>query len=77
MRDAHQHCACNGVWLCPTCHSQVHARPFESRAKGWIVSRHEPSPGSVPATAHFGELVLECDGRYRYHITSESERSTT
>lgn len=77
MRDAHQHCTCNGVWLCPTCHTQVHARPFDSRSKGWIVSRHQAQPGSVPAKSHFGELILECNGRYRYHIPSESESRST
>lgn len=69
MSDEHQHCSCNGIYLCRTCHDWVHAHPFEAKAAGWIVPRSNPEPGSVPATAHFAVLVLDCDGNYELEGT--------
>lgn len=60
----HQHCACNGVLLCPTCHSWVHNHPFEARRFGFIVSAYQSRPGQSPVTAHFGTILLDCEGRY-------------
>lgn len=62
----HQHCPCNGIWLCNTCHTWVHGHPFEARAKGWIVTRHQEFPGAEPAQSHFGVLLLDCDGGFTY-----------
>lgn len=67
MRDDHQHCACNGIWLCATCHRWVHANPFEARQHGWIVSRHQSDPSSEPVlTAQFGWVFLDHTGGYEY-----------
>lgn len=61
--DGHQHCACNGIILCDTCHRWVHANPLVARLKGWIVSRHADQPGDVPVEhALYGWVTLECDG---------------
>jgi hypothetical protein len=68
IRDGHTHCPCNGVWLCGTgstgCHGWVHANPFVSRKNGWIVSRHEAVPGSIPmlSAMHKTWVWLDCDG---------------
>lgn len=67
MRDDHTHCTCNGVWLCATCHSWAHAHPFDARGTGFIVPRHVSDPGSIPVEAHYGSLLLECDGKFNYH----------
>jgi hypothetical protein len=64
VSDEHQHCSCNGIWLCARCHEWVHAHPFEAKAKGWIVSRHQPLPGSVATVAYFGSIVLDCAGGF-------------
>lgn len=61
----HRHCPCNGVWLCPTCHRQVHANPEESRLEGLIVSRNEENPCNVPVLSWYGVLLLDCGG----HVT--------
>lgn len=74
VKDQHQHCSCNLVWLCRTCHDWAHAHPFEARAVGLIVSRYESSPGSVTALAHFGPLRLGCDGRFGYDTEWEQAR---
>lgn len=71
VRDEHRHCACNGVWLCRTCHRWAHANPFEARAVGLIVSRYQPQPGAEPAVARFGTLFLLCNGKFRYAETEQ------
>jgi hypothetical protein len=48
VHDAHRHCPCVGVLLCSPCHSEVHADQKVSRENGWIVSRYETEPSSVP-----------------------------
>lgn len=62
VRGPHRHCPCNGVWLCPTCHRQVHDNPEQARLEGLIVSRSETDPGSVPALSWYGVLTLDCKG---------------
>lgn len=74
VRDSHRHCPCNGVWLCGTCHRWVHAHPFEAKADGLIVSKQVGEPGSVVVTAHFGDLFLECDGKFNYKSDNPLER---
>lgn len=71
VRDPHQHCACNGVWLCQTCHDWVHAHPFEARTLGLIVSRHVTNPGTVIATAYFGDILLDCTGNFTVAFDEE------
>lgn len=74
VRDAHTHCACNGVWLCNTCHAQVHAEPFIARMMGWIVHRNEAEPGTVPVSTWYGVLLLQCDGGIEFTV---EERDAT
>lgn len=64
VHDAHQHCACNGVWLCHTCHTWVHQNPAKAREAGWIVSRFTVNPYAVPVPTYLGERTHECDGTY-------------
>lgn len=66
VRDSHRHCPCNGAWLCSTCHKWVHAHPFEAKAEGFIVSKYVSEPGSIRLTAHFGDLFLDCLGKFEY-----------
>lgn len=61
--DPHTHCPCNGVWLCAACHQWVHANPLMARLTGFIVSRHQKEPGTVPVTCVVrGQILLTCDG---------------
>lgn len=64
VKDEHQHCACNGVLLCRTCHTWAHAYPLEAKAKGYIVSQFQPSPGLTQVDAWHGAVTLWCDGSY-------------
>lgn len=64
VSDEHQHCTCNGILLCGTCHRWVHAHPFEAKAGGFIVSAHQKEPGIVPVQATVGAILLDCQGRY-------------
>lgn len=64
VRDEHQHCSCNGVWLCNTCHRWAHAHPFDARRDGLIVSRHVSVPASQPVTTWFGPASLDCEGGF-------------
>lgn len=64
--DEHQHCPCNGVWLCDTCHRDVHDHPVESRTKGWIVSAWVAEPGYVPVPSHWGARTHTCDGGFTF-----------
>ena len=66
VRDEHQHCTCNGMLLCGTCHRWVHAHPFEARRFGFVVSSHESFPGNVPVLAHFSMITLDCKGTYEW-----------
>ena len=71
VRDEHQHCSCNGVWLCQTCHDWVHANPFEARRLGLIVSRHVTNPATQPARTYFGEILLDCTGQFSALLDEE------
>lgn len=62
VKDKHQHCACNGVWLCSPCHQWVHAHPFEARQNGLIVSRHTNDPGIIPMQSAWGWRTHDCYG---------------
>ena len=63
---AHQHCPGNGITLCRTCHAWVHAHPIESRAMGWIVSRHAEPDETLLYTAQFGWVQYHHEGSYTY-----------
>lgn len=60
--DEHQHCPCNGVWLCRTCHRWAHDHPDEARRSGWIVSRWVNEPGTIPVHRRFGLWRHDCHG---------------
>ncbi len=62
--DVHTNCPCNGVWLCGTCHRDVHANPFTARTTGWIVSAWEARPTAVPVRTPWGERIHDCDGGF-------------
>lgn len=64
VKDRHQHCACNGVLLCRTCHTWAHAHPVEAKVAGFVVSQFEPEPSTVRAEGWFGRVTLWCDGTY-------------
>lgn len=70
----HQHCACNGVWLCGTCHEWAHAHPFEAKAEGIIVSRYVEEPGTVVAQAYYGPILLNCAGSFELPPEVEEEK---
>jgi hypothetical protein len=67
--DAHQHCPCNGVLLCRTCHTWVHAHPLMARLAGLIVSRHVSEPWTVPISTPWGERYHDCLGTYHFQST--------
>lgn len=62
VKTHYQHCSCNGVWLCRTCHDWAHRNPEEARERGFIVSAYEDEPYSVPISTFRGRLLLHCDG---------------
>lgn len=59
--DEHRHCACNGVWLCATCHSWAHNRPLRAKAEGYIV-QPQFFPYLVPVWAVDSWWMLDHDG---------------
>lgn len=65
VHGEHRHCPCNGVWLCPTCHTWVHANPLMARQTGFIVSRHA-EPYEVPVTTPWGVRWNDCEGNFIY-----------
>lgn len=65
-RGQHQHCPCNGVWLCMTCHQWVHAHPLMARLSGWIVSRHAERPQEFPVHTYIGLRFHDCVGNYEW-----------
>jgi hypothetical protein len=73
VRGEHRHCPCNGVWLCPTCHTWAHGHPFEAKALGLIVSRHVAEPGGVTLTTWYGTVRLDCVGDYEPFYEEQQE----
>lgn len=71
VHDEHTHCPCNGITLCGPGnnhgdHGWVHGNPFEARAQGLIISRHETRmPFEVPVFIHpaGGWVLLTCEGQ--------------
>lgn len=70
VNQPHRHCACNGVWLCGTCHRTVHGgtEAAQVRADGWIVSQWAKRPGDIPVTTVWGKRFHDCDGLYRFPL---------
>lgn len=62
VKDEHQHCGCNGVLLCGTCHGWAHANPTLAKSTGFIVTQFASDPGQWPVKAWHGEVMLGCDG---------------
>jgi 5-methylcytosine-specific restriction endonuclease McrA len=61
----HQNCVCNGVWLCMTCHTWVHANPFLARGRGLIVPRYA-DPRRNPGADRVRYVLIDCDGAYAF-----------
>jgi len=62
VRDAHQHCACNLVTLCRTCHSWAHAHPMAAAEQGYIVMTWVDEPQLVRVKAWWGWVEMDCEG---------------
>lgn len=62
VRGPHQHCPCNGVWLCSTCHVWAHANPEQAREVGLIVPRFVLEPGTQPFRTPTGWVKPDCEG---------------
>jgi len=62
VRDSHTHCACNGVWLCSTCHRWVHANPESARKVGFILERSCDTPWLVPFKHPLDWRTPDCIG---------------
>lgn len=73
VKTHYQHCACNGVLLCRTCHNWAHSNPEEARAEGLIVSAYEDEPHAVPINTFQGWLLLHCDGSITYTTRPEMD----
>lgn len=61
-----QHCPCNGVWLCRTCHTWAHANPRVALALGYIVSAYDDEPHAMPIRTFQGRLHFLCDGSIEF-----------
>ena len=73
VRGEHQHCPCNGAYLCRTCHQWCHANPTTALHEGFMVSRHVTDPGMVPVDTWYGTLLLRCDGDIDFKIKEASD----
>ena len=62
VRDVHQHCACNLVTLCRTCHSWAHAHPTAAAEHGYIVMTWIDQPREVGVRAWWGWVEMDCEG---------------
>lgn len=58
----HQHCPCNGIAACRTCHDRMHKHPQAARADGLHVSRYVPRPGDKTVRLKGALWLLACDG---------------
>lgn len=65
VRDSHTHCACNGVWLCSTCHRWAHANPTEAKATGFILPRSVTEMWTMPFKHPLDWRVPDCGGGWR------------
>lgn len=73
VHDEHQHCPCNGILLCRTCHDWVHAHPFHARGNGWIVSRFAKPFEQQMNNLHLGWVMLTCEGLWSFAHSYEEE----
>lgn len=64
------HCPCNGVWLCRTCHDDMHGHPSKAMKEGFIVSSYESSPWSIPLRIFTREWQTnDCEGGFTLSTT--------
>lgn len=74
VRGIHQHCPCNGILLCRTCHDWVHSYEASAKNFGFIVSAYVDDPGGVPLRTWIGvDQYLTCDGRAERDIPALPE----
>lgn len=73
VHDEHTNCPCNGCYLCHTCHMWCHRNPREATEKGFIVSRYEESPRTIPVDTWYGRLLLLCDGNVSFDLHTVKE----
>lgn len=71
IKDEHQHCSCNGVLLCKTCHVWAHAHPVEAKVKGFIVTQFSNTPSAWEVQAWHGPVGLSCVGTYAAALPAE------
>lgn len=62
----HQHCTCNLVLLCRTCHRWAHHEPFLARASGFIVSKYKDDMSTTVIAATVGAMTLDCSGGFAF-----------
>jgi hypothetical protein len=63
VKSSHyQHCRCNGVLLCRTCHDWAHSNPAAAREGGFIVSAYDDQPYLQPIKTFMGWVLFKCDG---------------
>lgn len=66
VRDEHTACFCNAAWLCRVDHAWCHKNPIAARDDGWVLSRYETEPWTVPVATIFGKVLLSCDGSVKH-----------
>lgn len=72
----HQHCTCNGVWLCNTCHRWAHAKPARAFDTGFVVSTFITEPSRIAVTTLRGDIYLDCDGRYQDQPNGDNDHGS-
>lgn len=50
-----------------------HRNPREATEKGFIVSRYEESPRTIPVDTWYGRLLLLCDGNVSFDLHTVKE----
>jgi hypothetical protein len=68
VADDHQHCLCNLLLMCRTCHAGAHVSDnARARLEGYIVTQWEKEPMWVPMITIVGGMpywqMTTCDGR--------------
>lgn len=67
VHDDLTHTATNGVHLCVSCHTWVHAHPFEARRDGFIVSRYSDPSQEPFLHSSLGWVFIHENGNYASH----------
>lgn len=58
----HQHCPCNLVSLCDSCHRWAHSNPNDGARSGYLVSRSVAEPSIIPVKGPDGWWAMDCSG---------------